>query len=500
MEEQTTVKSYENGEIKQNVAGKYDFNEQINMQRVRNKAEKLKSELLEQLKKDVDETFKDLLSDVDHLDGQVGNGLSSFTSINKRDLFEIDHIKTIYHMFAAILIVFSLNTLVYDLIDTGTLNLNFELISSGLGKLPKVMYLWVLMMGSTLVVVYPGFYYWATNRTPGSFRLLDWGALCIYVIYQITFLVWPVIYVYDNALPAGSAVIITTEQLRLMMKTHAFVRENITRVLGYKKSDDKKCDTLCPDFSKYLYFLFAPTLVYRDNYPRTATIRWNYVVSNFGQTIACLFYTYYIFERFCVPVFRNFNHEHVTPKKLLLSAFGCMMPGTLVLFIAFFAILHSWLNAFAEMLRFGDRLFYSDWWNSTSFSNYYRTWNIVVHDWLYTYIYKDCYKLLGSRNRTVAMTLVFLISAIFHEYVLIVSFNFFYPVLFVMFMGAGFAFMFLNKGVSRGWNVFLWVSLFIGNGLLMCLYSMEWYARQNCPITNDNFLDYVIPRSWFCGN
>jgi hypothetical protein len=25
---------------------------------------------------------------------------------------------------------------------------------------------------------------------------------------------------------------------------------------------------LCPDFSNYLYFLFAPTLVYRDNYPR----------------------------------------------------------------------------------------------------------------------------------------------------------------------------------------------------------------------------------------
>ena len=24
----------------------------------------------------------------------------------------------------------------------------------------------------------------------------------------------------------------------------------------------------CPDFSKYLYFLFAPTLVYRDVYPR----------------------------------------------------------------------------------------------------------------------------------------------------------------------------------------------------------------------------------------
>lgn len=30
-----------------------------------------------------------------------------------------------------------------------------------------------------------------------------------------------------------------------------------------------------------------------------------------------------------------------------------------------------------------------DWWNSTSFANYYRTWNVVVHDWLYYYVYRD---------------------------------------------------------------------------------------------------------------
>lgn len=33
--------------------------------------------------------------------------------------------------------------------------------------------------------------------------------------------------------------------------------------------------------------------------------------------------------------------------------------------------------------------FPQDWWNSTSYSNYYRTWNVVVHDWLYYYAYKD---------------------------------------------------------------------------------------------------------------
>lgn len=45
-----------------------------------------------------------------------------------------------------------------------------------------------------------------------------------------------------------------------------------------------------------------------------------------------------------------------------LSVFSCMLPGTMVLVLGFFAILHSWLNAFAEMTRFADRMFYKVGW------------------------------------------------------------------------------------------------------------------------------------------
>ena len=47
------------------------------------------------------------------------------------------------------------------------LNLNFHLIVYAFGKSPKVMALWVCMQLSTLLVVYPAFYYWATHRKPG---------------------------------------------------------------------------------------------------------------------------------------------------------------------------------------------------------------------------------------------------------------------------------------------------------------------------------------------
>ena len=38
-----------------------------------------------------------------------------------------------------------------------------------------------------------------------------------------------------------------------------------------------------------------------------------------------------------------------------------------------------------------------------------------------------------------------------------------------------------HGNVSQVWNVFMWITLIVGNGLLMCLYSQEWFATQICP-------------------
>lgn len=499
---------------------------ELQMQKLRDKTEKLKADILEQVGTHLNEAFDNLIGETESLDNSVqSNGdcgdmvvgrsskqrnageLPDKQYVSRRslltELFEINHIRTIYHIFVAILILFSLNTIVYDLIETGRFTLDFGLIQWALGKFPVVMFLWSGMMLSTMMVVFTAFQHWAYHRSPSPiWQRIDYLALTLYILYQCAFLVVPVYLVHIHQLPPASTTIIACEQIRQLMKAHSFVRENISRAVNYKPkkedSDDVE-DSPCPDFSYYLYFLFAPTLIYRDNYPRTAKINWNYVATNLAQVVACLFYTYYIFMRFCVPVFQHFNQEHVNVKNYILAVFGCMLPGTLVLFIGFFMVLHSWLNAFAEMLRFSDRMFYKDWWNSTSFSNYYRTWNVVVHDWLYTYVYKDFYRVVGQRHRPLAMMLVFVLSAVFHEYILVLSFGFFYPVLFFMFAGCGFGFIFLtHKRVSRTWNVFMWVALFIGNGMLMCLYSMEYYAQKNCPPYMNNVWDLVIPRSWVC--
>jgi len=105
--------------------------------------------------------------------------------------------------------------------------------------------------------------------------------------------------------------------------------------LNDSSNDLRACSvphTPCPEFSKFLYFIFAPTLIYRDSYPRTASVRWKYVIEQLAQFVAAALFSYYLFYRFCLPVFVHFKSEHVTVKRFVLSILNCTLPGALLLF------------------------------------------------------------------------------------------------------------------------------------------------------------------------
>ena len=45
----------------------------------------------------------------------------------------------------------------------------------------------------------------------------DIAAACCYILYQLVFLVWPIVYIKENALPPGSSIIVTAEQVSLSL-------------------------------------------------------------------------------------------------------------------------------------------------------------------------------------------------------------------------------------------------------------------------------------------
>ncbi|ETN63181.1 sterol O-acyltransferase 2 [Anopheles darlingi] len=426
------------------------------------------------------------------------------------DLFEVKHIKTIYHIFIVILIILFLNTVVHDFVDTGSINLGFRPIVAGFGKFHIALMLWACMQLSTFLL-YPCFRLWASSRrsfrqASGLRRLYDIGALVMFVAYQCAFVVLAIKGLLWFDLPPASSAAYLMEMTRFLMKAHAFIRSTVPRALatdGKKKPDSKPTNPDAhrplPAFSKYAYFLFAPTLVYRDEYPRTKQIRWRIVARHALEVVGVIFYISFILERFLVPLFEKFGHAKISSGSFVLSLFGSIMPGSLSFLCAFYSLLHAWMNGSAELLRFADRMFYRDWWNESTFAGYIRSWNVVVHDWLYTYVYKDCVENVFRNCRPLATVAVFTVSSVFHELILAFSFRFFYPVMFVQFEFMGLLMMFLTRGMGKDvGNVLLWLMLSIGNGLHLSLYNMEYYARRNCPGIGDSVVDYLVPVSWSC--
>ena len=55
-----------------------------------------------------------------------------------------------------------------------------------------------------------------------------------------------------------------------------------------------------------------------------------------------------------------------------------------------------------------------DWWNATTIGDYWRLWNMPVHKWLLRHVFAPAQRALGF-NKFFAMTLVFCVSAAFHE-------------------------------------------------------------------------------------
>ncbi|CAH8572355.1 unnamed protein product [Schistosoma turkestanicum] len=441
-------------------------------------------------------------------------------------LFQISHIRTVYNIFVAVTIIFSANTVIQDFIDP-KINLyayNMDILKFTFGNLDDVFRIWLAMKMSTIFIPFWGVLLWIAYRPKIGKKIcsMDWLFFVLYIIYQVMFFMTSFRFTIICDLPPASTAIVTGEQVRLIMKSHAFVRYAISRIFeegedestppspttavttginNHHLNQSNSCVTEIdefPNFSRYLYFLLAPTLVYREKYPRTRSIRWYFVFSNFLQVIVCFIFSYYIFMRFCFLPFSQLGKlKKFSFKKYILTSTACTLPGGLLMLIAFYSFLHSWLNAFAEMLRFGDRLFYKDWWNATTFSVWYRTWNVIVHDWLYTYIYRDIQFLIGKHSRTLAATAVFWLSAGVHEYILMMSLRYCLPVLFLFFSVGGYV-LFFVQGSGRGWNVAIWILLFVGWGQMICLYSMEWYARKNCPPVLNGYLNFFMPHIILC--
>uniref|UniRef100_A0A8P4GDF6 O-acyltransferase n=1 Tax=Dicentrarchus labrax TaxID=13489 RepID=A0A8P4GDF6_DICLA len=201
------------------------------------------------------------------------------------------------------------------------------------------------------------------------------------------------------------------------------------------------------------YFVFAPTLCYQLNFPRSPRIRKRFLIRRLFEMVR---------GNWMVPTIQN-------------SMKPFQVPNHLIWLIFFYWFFHSSMNFVAELLQFGDREFYKDWWNSETVTYFWANWNIPVHKWCLRHFYKPMLK--KGINKFLAQTAVFLMSAFFHEYLVSVPLKMFRLWAFMGMMAqvplAWFVGRFLNGNYG---NAAVWISLIIGQPVAVLMYVHDYYV------------------------
>ncbi|KAI9885519.1 MAG: hypothetical protein M1823_002701 [Watsoniomyces obsoletus] len=233
------------------------------------------------------------------------------------------------------------------------------------------------------------------------------------------------------------------------------------------------------------YFWWAPTLVYQPRYPRSPAIRWGFLAKRVAEMAGLCMFIWIASSQYASPLLRNsLDKVQALAFTSIVERVMKLSTISLVVWLAgFFALFHSYLNALAEIMRFGDREFYTEWWNSPSVGTYWRTWNKPVYYFMRRHVYSP---LVGRGwSSRMASAMVFLVSAILHEMLVgLPTHNV---------IGVAFAGMMLQLPLSsltapletmRGvngkviGNVLFWVSFcLVGQPLAILLYFFAWQAK-----------------------
>lgn len=227
------------------------------------------------------------------------------------------------------------------------------------------------------------------------------------------------------------------------------------------------------------YFVCTPTLCYELNFPRTIRIRKRFLLKRIVEMMFLAQLMTGLVQQWIIPTVNN-SLKPLTDMEIPLvieRLLKLAVPNHLIWLIFFYWFFHSCLNVSAELLRFGDREFYKDWWNAESISEFWQTWNIPVHRWALRHLYKPL--LRRGVSKQLASVAVFATSAFFHEYLLSVPLRMFRVWAFTAMLGQVPLAMFTAKfckGRHQIGNMIVWMSLILGQPIAILAYVHDYYV------------------------
>ncbi|KAM0020867.1 putative diacylglycerol O-acyltransferase [Helianthus debilis subsp. tardiflorus] len=314
----------------------------------------------------------------------------------------------LFNLCIVVLVAVNSRLIIENLMKYGLLiNSNFWFSSRSLRD-------WPLLMCCLSLLLFPLAAY-IVEKLAWKKRILDPIVIALHVIITTAAILYPVFMILRFGSAVLSGVTLMLCACINWLKLTSFVHTSYDMRSLVNSTDKGEAESTSPnielfydvDFNSLVYFMVAPTLCYQRSYPRNAFIRKGWVLRQLIKLVIFTGFMGFIIEQYINPIVKNSRHPlkgdilYAIERVLKLS-----VPNLYVWLCMFYCFFHLWLNILAELLRFGDREFYKDWWNAQTIEE-------PVHKWIVRHLYFPC--LRNGIPRGSAILIAFFMSAVFHE-------------------------------------------------------------------------------------
>ncbi|KAI1885717.1 hypothetical protein AGOR_G00206690 [Albula goreensis] len=331
-----------------------------------------------------------------------------------------------------------------------------------------------------------------TERRLSVGTFSEWLGTAIHSVNLATILCFPMftVLLLDSVTPAGGVFALGVYTI-LFLKLYSYKDVNKwCREIQHAKARSLSRSLSCPSVQRsskrggqghvsypgnlthrdLYYFVFAPTLCYELNFPRSPRIRKRFLLRRLFEMLFFIQLLVGLIQQWMVPSIQNSMKpfQDMDFSRMIERLLKLAVPNHLIWLIFFYWFFHSSMNFVAELMQFGDREFYRDWWNSETVTYFWQNWNIPVHKWCLRHFYKPMLK--RGVSKWVGQTAVFFASAFFHEYLVSVPLKMFRLWAFMGMMAqlplAWFVGRFLRGNYG---NAAVWISLIIGQPIAVLM-------------------------------
>jgi hypothetical protein len=205
---------------------------------------------------------------------------------------------------------------------------------------------------------------------------IQYVSLVSHTVLIVSLLAIPIKVIFTVSIHPVSSIVNCALQTILFMKLVSYAAvnaglRNVAIVSQSKKNLNRYPQNI--SLQNLYYFICAPTLVYEENFVRSKEIRYSFLAKRILEFILFTIVMVVVVEQYIVPLVKNSmrplkENDFVGVFERLLKL---TIPNIVVWVLMFYTFFHSFLNIVAEILRYGDRLFYLEWWNSTTMSYFW---------------------------------------------------------------------------------------------------------------------------------